>query len=141
MTCRIHFYLLNDHFSQEYADQHNDGNESEMNRKYQWEDELAINVAHTDIEVIENGKYVLQGTLPDEKPFQHEIESMRLFNVVNDSEVIAQLACSESTLDSFELSGNEEKVLKVYLKGEEPLSNPVTGIYIAAQEFPKELIF
>jgi hypothetical protein len=28
----------------------------------------------------------------------------------------------------------------VYLKDFEPMSNPVPGIYIAAQEFPKELI-
>jgi hypothetical protein len=34
----------------------------------------------------------------------------------------------------------EEIVLKVFMKGEEPLANPLTGIYIASADFPKTLI-
>ena len=42
MNCKIHVYLLNEHFSQEHADAHYNGEESENNLKYEWEDEFAI---------------------------------------------------------------------------------------------------
>ncbi len=42
MNCRIHLYLLNEHFSVEHANANHDGEESEMNRKFEWEDELNV---------------------------------------------------------------------------------------------------
>ena len=42
MHCTVRVYLHNDHFSQEYADEHNNGQESELNRRFEWEDELEI---------------------------------------------------------------------------------------------------
>ena len=41
----------------------------------------------------------------------------------------------------FEIEEKEdETVIRIYLKDYEPMSNPVPGIYIASQEFPKELV-
>ena len=78
MTCRIHFFLLNDHFSQEYADEHNNGESSELNRRYLWEDEFAIKTEVTAIDVRENDVYPLQGE-NENGTYAHDIQEMRLF--------------------------------------------------------------
>ena len=56
MKCSIHFFLLNEHFSQGYADSHNQGEESELNRKYLWEDEMEVKGIR-DILVLDNSNY------------------------------------------------------------------------------------
>lgn len=142
MICKAHFYLLNDHFSIEHANENFNGEESELNRRHEWEDELEIKTEVSDVHVEENGTYLLQGELPDGDAFSNGIPSMRLFNIANGEKVVAQLACSESIISSFDIEKSEEAfVVKIYIKDDEPLANPVPGIYIAAQEFPKELIF
>ncbi|MFT6243594.1 MAG: hypothetical protein ACJA0U_000924 [Salibacteraceae bacterium] len=142
MICKAHFYLLNDHFSIEHANENFNGEESELNRRHEWEDELEIKTEVSDVHVEENGTYVLQGELPDGNSFSNSISKMRLFNIANGEQVVAQLACSESILSSFDIEKSDEAfVVKIYIKDDEPLANPVPGIYIAAQEFPKELIF
>jgi hypothetical protein len=142
MICKAHFYLLNDHFSIEHANENFNGEESELNRRYEWEDELEIKTEVSDVHVEENGTYVLQGEFPDGDAFSNEISKMKLFNITNGEQVVAQLACSESIISSFDIEKSEEALtVKIYIKDDEPLANPVPGIYIAAQEFPKELIF
>ncbi|MFT6503134.1 MAG: hypothetical protein ACJASQ_003266 [Crocinitomicaceae bacterium] len=142
MICKAHFYLLNDHFSIEHANENFNGEESELNRRHEWEDELEIKTEVSDVHVEENGTYVLQGELPDGDSFSNSISKMRLFNIANGEQVVAQLACSESIISSFDIEKSDEAfVVKIYIKDDEPLANPVPGIYIAAQEFPKELIF
>lgn len=141
MICKAHFYLLNDHFSIEHANENFGGEESELNRKHQWEDELEIKTDVTDVHVEENGIYSLQGTLPEGEAFNHDVKNMRILNVANNEQIVAQFACSESIISSHEIEKTEEAlIVKVYIKDNEPLANPIAGIYIAAQEFPKELI-
>lgn len=140
MTCRIHFYLLNDHFSQEYADAHNNGEPSEMNRLYLWEDEFAIKTEVTAIDVRENDHYPLMGT-NESGDYSFEIAEMRLFYLMQGETPVAVVGCSERLLaDYAETTEADEIVLKVNLKGEEPLANPITGIYIASAHFPEALI-
>lgn len=142
MTCKAHFYLLNDHFSIEHANQNFNGEESELNRKYQWEDELVIKGEVTETIVVENSSFALQGVLPNGEAFSHNVEGMRIFNIMNGEQSVAQLACSESILSFFEVVETDELMrINVFIKDDEPLANPVPGVYIAAQEFPKELIF
>lgn len=139
MKCTVQFFLLNEHFSQEHADAHYNGKDSENNRKYEWEDELVITTSVDSIETHEGASFPLKGTLPDGKDFEHSVQDMRMFELKG--EVPAFVGCSESILDSFEVEYSEELRLKVFLKDFEPMANPVPGIYIAAQEFPKELVF
>lgn len=139
MKCNIHFYLLNEHFSLEHAEANHEGEESEMNRKYEWEDQLQINEVH-DVVMNEKAIYALQGSFPDGKSFSYDVLNMRLFDVITDSAPVA-IGCSESIMDSYELSKSDGGFdLKIFIKDYEPMSNPVPGIFIAAQEFPKELI-
>lgn len=140
MTCRIHFYLLNDHFSQEHADEHYNGEASELNRKLLWEDEFSIKTEVTNIDAQRSGTYPLQGQ-KGEETFTEEIPDMRLFHLMNRDAPVAVVGCSEMILDSYNIEENDDEiVVEVYLKGEEPLANPVTGIYIASKHFPKSLI-
>lgn len=141
MKCNLHFYLLNEHFSQEYADLHHGGRDSEMNRRYEWEDELSVTTGVDKVEVHAYAVYPLQGTMPDGTPFSHEVKDMRLFELIS-GDTNTVVGCSESVLDSYSLEQSDEGFeLSVYLKDYEPMGNPVPGIYIAAQEFPKELVF
>ena len=139
MNCRIHLYLLNEHFSPEHADANHNGEESDMNRKFEWEDELNVKNVR-GVQELENGVYILQGNISEEESFAYDVPKMRLFEIET-SEGKLQVGCSESILDSCELEKNEtEFSIKILIKDYEPMSNPVPGIFIAAQEFPKELI-
>ena len=138
MALTIKIYLLNDDFSQEYADQHNEGKESELNRHYEWQDELEVTSDVHNIEVVPNGIYTLSGEIPDGPKFSYEVPKMRLFKIESRDTDDLMVGCSESLLANFEVKGTD--LLEIYLKDYEPLSNPVPGVYIAAQEFPKELI-
>lgn len=138
MALTVRVYLLNDDFSQEYADTHNNGNESELNRHYEWQDELAVTSNVKNIEVIENGTYVLSGQMPDGHQFSYDVPRMRLFNIESTDSNDLLIGCSESLLSKFNIEGTG--LIEIYLKDYEPLSNPIPGIYIAAQEFPEDLI-
>jgi hypothetical protein len=133
---------LNDDFSIEYANERYNGEESEMNRRYEWEDELEIKGNATGIEPHENANVPLEGTMPNGDSFSEKLTKMRVFNVFSGEELIASLSCSEILLDSFTVDeSGDELVLKVYLKDKEPMSNPVPGMYVSAHEFPNSLIF
>ncbi|MCH2230496.1 MAG: hypothetical protein MK105_09135 [Crocinitomicaceae bacterium] len=139
MKCTIHFYLLNEHFSKEHADANYNGEESELNRKYEWEDELNITTDVDSIEVLEDVIYPLSGET-DDGPFSYDVNAMNLFEINSNDGTKTYVGCSKSIMDSFEITEDGQMILKVYLKDYEPMSNPLPGIYIAAQEFPKELI-
>lgn len=139
MNCKVHFYLLNDDFSIEHAEANHDGKESENNRLHEWEDELEITTEVTGMEMHEGVSFPLQGQFPDGKDFNFDITKMRLFELSGEQRTI--VGCSETLFDSYEWKEEENFTLKVYLKDYEPLTNPIPGIYIAAQEFPKELMF
>lgn len=141
MNCSIHFYLLNRDFSQEYADEHNDGNESELNKRYEWEDELEINVPVNEVITHESSIYPLQGELSNGEEFRFDIKDMFLVELMtsHDSGKVI-IGCSNSLLDKYSIEEEDELKIRVYLKDYEPLSNPIPGLYIAAKDFPKELI-
>jgi hypothetical protein len=142
MKCTIHVYLLNEHFSPEHAEAHHDGNESENNQRYEWEDEFAVTSIVTAVELHENAAFPLQGELPDGKPFKEEVSAMTLFEIKSSDAPSTFIGASMSIIENHELLKNEEGfTIKLYLKDYEPMANPVPGIYIAAQEFPKALVF
>jgi len=139
MKCNVHFYLMNDHFSEEHAEANYNGNESELNRKFEWEDELNITTEVDEVVFHENAVYPLSGET-SEGPFSHDVNAMNLFELKSEKNGSTYVGCSASIMSSYELKEEGEFVLNVLLKDFEPMSNPVPGIYISAQEFPKELI-
>lgn len=142
MKCTIHIYLLNEHFSPEHAEIHHQGEESENNLKYEWEDEYAITSDVTEVKEHENAVFPLMGEMPDGTAFHHEVEKMFLFEIISSDAPTAFVGASMSILDEKLVNKDgDEIVLNLYLKDYEPMANPIPGVYIASKEFPKELIF
>lgn len=140
MQLNVHFFMLNEHFSQEHADAQHNGEESENNLKYEWEDELSIKHPVKSVNTVRKGTYTIQGVLGDDKRFAYDIPNTLVFEIIGEDDSVTQMACSESIIESFELIENESgKRLNVYLLESEPHTNPIPGVYIALQEFPKEL--
>lgn len=141
MKLNVHFYLLNYDFSPEYAEANHNGQPSENNRFYDWEDEFSLTNDITHVEVLRHANYTLKGSKEDGVSFEEKVVGMILFEAYDADGTLTQLGCSESILDSYELvEKNNELFLEVTLIEREPLSNPIVGIYIAASEFPKNLI-
>ena len=141
MKLNVHFYLLNYDFSPEYAEANHNGQPTENNRFYDWEDEFSLTNDITHVEVLRHANYTLKGSTEDGGSFEEKVGNMILFEAYGADGTLTQLGCSESILDSYELvEKNNELFLEVTLIEREPLSNPIVGIYIAASEFPKNLI-
>lgn len=142
MKCKIHTYLLNDAFSQEFADKNHNGKPSEDNQLFEWEDELEVSTPISSVTEMENEIYLLQGSMPDGSAFSYPISNMRLVKIEFDDAPAFFIGCSENILADLKIQKNENSTtIDLYLKDYEPLSNPIPGIYIGSKSFPKELIF
>lgn len=142
MKCHINVFMLNEHFSQEHADANFGGKPSANNRLYDWEDEMRITSNVVQINEHRKASFPLQGVLPDGKEFKYDVTNMFLFEIVSDNGPTTYIGCSESILDSFEnTQEGDTYLLKLFIRDYEAYANPIPGIYIASQEFPKELIF
>jgi hypothetical protein len=142
MECKIHVYLLNEHFSAEHAEAHHNGEESENNLIYEWEDEFSVTSSVEAVEVHENVSFPLQGEMPDGTAFSHDVENMFLFEINSSDAPSTFIGASKSIVEEHELIKEGTRfVIRLFLKDYEPMSNPIPGIYIASKEFPKALIF
>ena len=141
MHCKIHIYLLNEHFSPEHAEAHHDGAESENNQKYEWEDELDV----TDLKsykILRNSSIPLEGKLPTDEHFSVEFSDMFTLELTTNTNQKARLGVSESIFESYEVIEIQDGFsVNVFIKDYEPHGNPVPGIYVASKEFPQELVF
>lgn len=138
MAAIVQVYLKNNSFSEEYAIEKHEGQDSPENIRYEWEDEFRINGDFTKVEIVRNGNYVLSGEKGDGTLFSHTIEDMMIFEF-HAAEGITPIAFSEKAVDVYELKEDASR-LKVILNDEEVVENPIPGIYIIASRFPKELI-
>lgn len=140
MKVSVHFYQLNDDFSQEYADIHNEGKDSELNRKFEWEDQFTLTNEIDSIDIQNMGTYQLQGSKAGES-FIFEIQNMRIFTFQGTDGLKTQMACSETIFSHFEQNNLHNKtIFHIYIKDYEPFANPIAGVYISSKDFPKELI-
>lgn len=141
MKCTIHVYLLNELFSQKTANEHHGGAESADNKKYIWEDELVISNRVLKLDEFQNAVYELKGILPNGNEFSENVKAMRLILLKTENTPDCQVGVSESILDRLEIEKDKNNTkISFYIKDNEPLANPIPGIYIASREFPKSLI-
>lgn len=133
------FYKLNEDFSPEFAEANNGGEPSENNRLYEWEDELKLKNPIEKVEILENETYFLRGERNGSQ-FEEPVHEMLLFNIVGTDGSVTLMACSQVLVENHELIDDDKLRLNVFFKGSEPLSNPVPGVYIALQDFPKSLV-
>lgn len=140
MKCTVHFYKMNYDFSPEFAEAHHQGKPSENNRLYDWEDELAIKSSVVSYKVNENRTFTLQGEKGGE-PFEETIQNVMRFEFIDENDDVTVMACSHSVVKEYQIEENEDNLtVEIFLEESEPLTNPIPGVYIAVQEFPKTLI-
>ena len=141
MKCTIHVYLINELYSQEFADEFHRWNPSEDNKELDWEDEFSISSDVSTAEELQYSVYKLEGENGTGDYFAVEVPNMRLVKISSNDAPDVFVGASESMIDTLSIEKlNDEILVSIYIKDNEPHANPIPGIYIASKEFPKELI-
>lgn len=142
MNLHLHFILVNSEFNQGIADDLNEGQESEDNIKYLWEDEFKVSAPIKDFKIKNNAIYTLAGLFPDDREFSFDICDMTIVDCITENGQNMQFAVSKKLLKKTEKvvdEKNDETHLYFYLRDALPMENPMNGVYIIRQDFPKEL--
>ncbi len=137
MAFLINVFMNNELYSQEFADENHNGEESSDNKLFEWEDEMNLRGEIMEVDEQVNSNYSVRGEKGDGSIFEITVPKMRMYNFIKEDNSVVQIGCSESLYAQHELLVHD-KILTLYLKGE-PYANPIPGIYIASREFPKEL--
>lgn len=137
MAYNVHVYLRDSNFSQEFADEHHNGEESPENIRHEWEDEFRINGQFANVEVLRDQVYELKGDLGEGRPFSYQVPGVTIVSF-HDEEGTTQLVFSERALDEYVLD-TDGQTFQAYLNDNEVVENPLPGVYIVLSDFPKEL--
>ncbi len=137
MSYIIHVYLKNASYSEEYANENHKGEDSPENIRYEWEDEFAVRGDITEIETKRNAEYTLSGEKGEDDVFHVVFDDVFIFHF-HTKDGITPLVFPESAVDEYELDKDRKK-LRVYLNDDELIENPIPGIYLLGNKFPKEL--
>ena len=141
MNLFFHFILINPDFSQGFADDLHNGQESEDNIKHLWEDELKVSEPVKEFKVRNNAEYTLAGYLPDDTQFSFDIPEVTVCDCTTASGQKMQFAVSKKLIKKTQKiidDKKDETHMYFYLRGL-PMENPMDGIYILKKDFPKEL--
>ncbi len=142
MDLYLHFILINSEFNQGIADDLYEGEETEDNIKNLWEDELKVSEPVKEFKIRNNATYTLSGFFGEDQPFSFDVPDMTIIDCTGVSGTVTQFAVSKKLLrktDKVVDEANDETHLYFYLRDSIPLQNPITGVYIDKQNFPKEL--
>ena len=131
---------VNPDFDRELADREHDGKESEDNILYSWEDEFDIQGDVKDLKIRNNVPFDLE-TMEGDEEATYTIESMMVLDAILVNGATTSCAFSRSLVkDTKKVASKKGDVhFYVFLKGGKQIVTPVTGIYIAQKDFPKEL--
>lgn len=141
MKVTINVKLVNSKFNQAYADKENEGEETEDNIKYLWEDEFEVQGNVTNFKVTNNTAYLLNGLYPNDHEFSFEIPDMTVLECTLDNGTTTLLPFSKKAINKTEKV--ETKIgftFYVQLKSIREVVNPMTGVYILKDDYPKELL-
>lgn len=141
MKVIVNVKLVNSKFNQAYADKENEGEETEDNIKYLWEDEFEVQGDVANFKVVNNTTYLLKGLYPNDDEFCFEIPDITMLE--------CEMENGSSTLIPFSkkaISKTEKKETKnrlyffVFLKSVKDIINPMQGVYIIKEDYPQELL-
>ena len=141
MNLHLHFILVNSEFNQGIANDLYEGQESEDNIKYLWEDELKVSETVKEFKIKNNTSYTLAGYI-GEKAFHFEIPDMTICECITGKGDKMQFAVSKKLLKKTEKKVDDVKKethLYFYLRDKIAMENPMNGVYILKENFPKEL--
>ena len=114
-----------------------------MNKNdYQLNDYIENRVIDIDIEMInEQDVYVLKGSHPTQGDFAYEVPRVYLLSLKRTDGSQVQFAISNQLIQAVNRQEFPWGVhVLIELKDNEPFANPITGIYIANHDFPKQLM-
>ena len=141
MKVIVNVKLVNSKFNQAYADKDNEGEETEDNIKYLWEDEFEVQGNVTNFKVVNNTSYLLKGLYPDDEEFCFEIPDMTVLECTMDNGSVTLLPFSKKAIGKTEkVDGKNELRFNVQLKSAREVVNPMTGVYILKEDYPEELL-
>lgn len=141
MKVTINVKLVNSKYNQAYADKENEGEETEDNIKYLWEDEFEVQGNVTNFKVINNTTYLLNGLYPNDDEFSFEIPDMTVLECTLDNGSMTLLPFSKKAISKTEMvDGKNSMTFFVHLKSIREIVNPMTGVYILKDDYPEELL-
>jgi len=141
MKVTINVKLVNSKFNQAYADKENEGEETEDNIKYLWEDEFEVQGNVTHFKVINNTTYILNGLYPNDDEFSFEIPDMTVLECTLDNGSVTLMPFSKKAISKTERTDTKGGMtFYVQLKSVREVVNPMTGVYILKEDYPEELI-
>lgn len=141
MIVTINVKLVNSQFNQAYADKDNEGEETEDNIKYLWEDEFEVQGNVSNFKVINNTTYLLNGLYPNDDEFSFEIPDMTVLECTLDNGSVTLLPFSKKAISKTEkVDTKKGMTFYVHLKSIREVVNPMTGVYILKDDYPKELL-
>jgi len=135
--------MVNTEFDQGIADDFYDGDESEDNVKYLWEDEFAIPGDVKEFKIRNNAVYELKGIDGDDQPFAYEIPDMTICECTMEDGSITQIPVSKKLIlktEKFENKTRTKVTFQFLLKSSRKLENPMDGVYILKEHYPQELL-
>lgn len=142
MKLTINVKLRNEDFNQSIADDFYNGEESEDNVKYIWEDEFVVAEEVARLKIRNSSTYTLAGQLPDGKEFSYDIDFVTVVECTGTSGKVHSFVFSKKLIKSTnktESSDKNEVTFEVILKDGIRYYNPMDGIYIVEEHFPSEL--
>ncbi len=141
MIVTINVKLVNSDFNQAYADKENEGEETEDNIKYLWEDEFEVKGNVSNFKVINNTSYLLNGLYPNDDEFSFEIPNMTVLECTLDNGTVTLLPFSKKAISKTEKKETKKGMtFYVHLKSVRDIINPMTGVYIIKDDYPSELL-
>lgn len=141
MKVTINVKLVNSKFNQAYADNENEGLETEDNIKYLWEDEFNIPGNITNFKVINNTTYLLNGLYPNNDEFSFEIPDMTVVECTMDNGSKTLIPFSKKAINKTDKLESKTGIkFSVQLKSKFEIINPMEGVYIIKEDYPEELL-
>jgi len=143
MKVTITIKLVNSQFNQDIAMAINDGEESEDNIKYLWEDEFEVKGEITSFKIKNNTTYQLEGYLPDDSKFSYTIPDVTIVECIDVSGNISQFPISKRLIkstDKTEDAKTKDVLFSILLTDKYEHENPMDGAYILKSDFPKDLV-
>lgn len=141
MKVTLNIKLVNSKFNQAYADKDNEGEETEDNIKYLWEDEFDIKGNVTNFKVINNTTYLLKGLYPNDDEFCFEIPNMTVLECTMDDGSVTLLPFSKKAISKTDKVDSKDGLyFNINLKSIYEIVNPMLGVYIIKEDYPQELL-
>lgn len=141
MKVTLNIKLVNSKFNQAYADKDNEGEETEDNIKYLWEDEFDVKGNVKNFKVINNTTYLLRGLYPKDDEFCFEIPNMTVLECTMDDGSVTLLPFSKKAISKTDKVDSKDGLyFNINLKSIYEIVNPMLGVYIIKEDYPKELL-